>query len=317
MVISAVEIFNPPVFPNIPGLDSFENPSFHTADWPEGLDVRGKRVAIIGNGASAMQVGPEIQPLGEIADGVSAFAALDHSVSAVPQESAGRHPYADARSAAVSSSGIARSAGRSATVSIRCCRRTPAGRTRTARSTQASEDMRQFLIKYIKDELGGRDDLLPKLVPTYPPWGKRMLRDNGWYRMLTKPNVTLVDTPIARIGADRLIWLMAAKSEADVLMIATGFDAIHFMTCFDAIGRERSRACGQMWDDDARAYKGLAAPGFPNFFTLYGPQHPARPRRKPDLCGRNADALHHGPAAKNAGAEHRHGGMPSGCARCL
>jgi 4-hydroxyacetophenone monooxygenase len=135
---------------------------------------------------------------------------------------------------------------------------------------QASDDMRQFLIGYIKDELGGRDDLLPKLVPTYPPWGKRMLRDNGWYRMLTKPNVTLEDAPIERIGDDRLILADGREVEADVLVIATGFDAVHFMTCFDAIGRN-GVSLRATWDDDARAYKGLAVPGFPNFFTLYGP----------------------------------------------
>jgi len=270
VVISAVGIFNPPVFPDIPGLKDFKNPSFHTADWPEGFDVRGKRVAIIGNGASAMQVGPEIQPL---VKSLTVFQRTPHWIIPFPLF---RKKVPDAIRTLMRDVPLyqqwyrARIAWKVSDSFYPLLQKDPAWPHKDRSLNQASDDMRQFLTTYIKDELGGRDDLLPKLVPTYPPWGKRMLRDNGWYRMVTKPNVTLTDTPIERIAADRLILADGKEVEADVLIIATGFDAIHFMTCFDAIGRD-GVSLREKWDDDARAYKGLAVPGFPNFFTLYGP----------------------------------------------
>jgi 4-hydroxyacetophenone monooxygenase len=270
VVISAVGIFNPPVFPKIPGLGSFKNPSFHTAHWPEGFDVRGKRVAIIGNGASAMQIGPEIQPL---VKSLTVFQRSPHWIIPFPLFRKQVPPPIRTLMREVplyQQWYRARIAWKVSDSFYPLLQKDPSWPHKDRSLNQASEDMRQFLIKYIKDELGGRDDLLPKLVPTYPPWGKRMLRDNGWYRMLTKPNVALVDTPIARIVEDRLILSDGTEIEADVLVIATGFDAVHFMTCYDAIGRD-GVSLRQTWGDDARAYKGLAVPGFPNFFTLYGP----------------------------------------------
>ena len=270
VVISAVGIFNPPVMPDIPGLDTFKNPSFHTANWPEGFDVRGKRVAIIGNGASAMQVGPEIQP---IVQSLTVFQRTPHWIIPFPLF---RKKVPDAIRTLMREVPLyqqwyrARIAWKVSDSFYPLLQKDPAWPHKDRSLNQASDDMRQFLTQYIKDELGGRDDLLPKLVPSYPPWGKRMLRDNGWYRMLTKPNVTLTDTPIARIAEDRLILADGKEVEADVLVIATGFDAVHFVTCYDAIGRD-GVSLRELWGDDARAYKGLAVPGFPNFFTLYGP----------------------------------------------
>jgi 4-hydroxyacetophenone monooxygenase len=120
-------------------------------------------------------------------------------------------------------------------------------------------------------EVGERADLLPKVVPTYPPFGKRMLMDNGWFRMLTKDNVSLVTDRIDHIEPDAIVTDDGARYEADVLVIATGFDVLRFLTSFQARGRS-GRTLREVWnDDDARAYLGLAVPDFPNFFCLYGP----------------------------------------------
>ena len=270
IVISAVGIFNPPVMPKIPGLESFRNPSFHTADWPEGIDLAGNRVAIIGNGASAMQVGPEIQPM---VKSLTIFQRSPHWIIPFPLF---RKEVPPAIRTLMREVPLyqqwyrARIAWKVSDSFYPLLQKDPAWPHPERSLNQASDDMRQFLIKYIESELGDRTDLLPKLVPSYPPWGKRMLRDNGWYRMLAKPNVTLSDTPIARIAEDRLILADGTEVAADVLIIATGYDAIHFMTCYDAVGR-KGQSLRALWGDDAKAYKGLAVPGFPNFFCLYGP----------------------------------------------
>jgi 4-hydroxyacetophenone monooxygenase len=95
--------------------------------------------------------------------------------------------------------------------------------------------------------------------------------DNGWYRMLRNDRVELVAHPIREIGPDRVITDDGREYEIDVLVIATGFDVIRFLTSFEARGRA-GRSLREVWDDDdARAYLGLAVPDFPNFFCLYGP----------------------------------------------
>jgi 4-hydroxyacetophenone monooxygenase len=130
---------------------------------------------------------------------------------------------------------------------------------------------RAYFTGYMVDELGDRADLLPKVLPTYPPFGKRMLMDNGWYRMLRNDRVTLVDDPIAKVGPTSITTADGSEYPADVLVIATGFDVLRFLTAFDVIGRD-GRRLRDLWDDDdARAYLGTAVPGFPNFFILYGP----------------------------------------------
>ena len=124
----------------------------------------------------------------------------------------------------------------------------------------------------MKNELGERvDDLLDKVLPPYPPFGKRMLMDNGWYQMLRNPNVQLVDDRVARIESDRLITEDGSEHEADVLVYATGFDVLRFVDSYTVFGRS-GRSLREAWDDDnAKAYLGTVVPDFPNFFTLYGP----------------------------------------------
>jgi 4-hydroxyacetophenone monooxygenase len=95
--------------------------------------------------------------------------------------------------------------------------------------------------------------------------------DNGWYRMLRNERVTLVSDPVVEIGPDRIITKDGTEHEADVLVVATGFDVLRFLTAFEARGRS-GRPLRDVWEDDnAKAYLGMTIPDFPNFFCLYGP----------------------------------------------
>jgi 4-hydroxyacetophenone monooxygenase len=130
---------------------------------------------------------------------------------------------------------------------------------------------RQYFTNYIKSQLQGRQDLQSKVIPAYPPFGKRMLQDNGWFASLLRPNVTLVDDTIAEIGPDRIVTESGNSYQAEVLVLATGFDVVRFVSSYAVRGRG-GRLLREEWDDDdCRAYLGLTIPGFPNFFTLYGP----------------------------------------------
>jgi 4-hydroxyacetophenone monooxygenase len=140
------------------------------------------------------------------------------------------------------------------------------------RSLNAVNDShRNFFTDYVVDELGDRQDLLEKVLPDYPPYGKRMLLDNGWYRALRRSNVTLIAEHLAEIRGRKLIASGGEEHEADILVLATGFKAVEYLASMEVVG-SKGRVLREFWgEQDARAYLGATVPGFPNFFTLLGP----------------------------------------------
>jgi 4-hydroxyacetophenone monooxygenase len=98
-----------------------------------------------------------------------------------------------------------------------------------------------------------------------------MLRDNHWYRMLTRPNVELVTERIDRIDPDAIVTRDGARHPADMIVLATGFQAGRMLWPMETRGRAGDTLRDRWGDDDPRAYLGITAPGFPNLFMLYGP----------------------------------------------
>ena len=270
VVLSCVGAFNPPAVPNIPGLDTFAGPRFHTAQWPKGLDIRAKKVAVIGSGASAMQVVPAIAP--DVAkltvfqrspQWAQPFEKFQQSVPASLQVLFESVPLYRAwyrlRLSWIYHDKLYRALQRDPTW------------TDPTTINAANEGHRKYFTNYIRSELAGREDLLPRTVPNYPPFGKRMLQDNGWFRTLKRDNVELVVESIREVQPHGIATSDGAFHEAEVLVFATGFDVVRFISSFEVRGRD-GRELRAVWDDDdCRAYLGLTVPGFPNFFTLYGP----------------------------------------------
>ncbi|MGA2409868.1 MAG: NAD(P)/FAD-dependent oxidoreductase, partial [Candidatus Binataceae bacterium] len=260
VVISAVGIFNPIKLPAIEGLDLFEGRSFHTAEWPADADLKGKRVAMIGNGASAMQTGPEIQ---NIVESLTIFQRSPHWVAPNDQF---RKPIPETLRFLLREVPLYRVWYRLRlgwTFGDRlhaALQKDPSWPYADRSMNKINDSHRSYFTQYIASELGDRKDLLEKVVPTYPPFGKRMLMDNGWYRMLRNERVKLVSDPIAEIKPDRIVTKDGSEYEADVLIIATGFDVLRFLTAFEVRGRS-GKSLREVWnDDDARAYLGLAMP---------------------------------------------------------
>ncbi|GAC1546098.1 MAG: hypothetical protein NVS3B12_34790 [Acidimicrobiales bacterium] len=136
---------------------------------------------------------------------------------------------------------------------------------------EINDGHRRYFTRYIVDELGDRQDLLEKVLPAYPPFGKRMLLDNGWFRTMTRPTVELVTEGVAEVRPHSVIAASGDEYEVDVLIWATGFDVVQFLVPMRVVGRNGT-VLEEVWGgDDARAYLGAAMPGFPNFFCLYGP----------------------------------------------
>jgi 4-hydroxyacetophenone monooxygenase len=269
VLISAVGAFNQPKAPNIRGLGSFAGPVVHTARW-SGVELAGKRVAVIGNGASAMQVVPAI--VDQVAE-LRVFQRSPHWIA--PFDKLHQRVPEDVRFL------IETVPAYRGWYRIRlgwlfndrvypALQRDPSW-PHPERAVSASNDrQREFLTAYLRQELEGRPDLIDPLLPRYPPYGKRILLDNGWFRALTRQHVRLVTDPIQEVRPEGVITANDAF-ECDVVILATGFDVVRFLSTVDVRGRDGARL-GDVWeDDDARAYLGLAVPGFPNFFILYGP----------------------------------------------
>jgi 4-hydroxyacetophenone monooxygenase len=270
-VISAVGSLNRPKLPSVEGLDRFEGPSFHSSEWPEGLDLAGKRVALIGSGASAMQIAPAI------ADQVEQLTIFQRTPPWVaPFEKFQLDIEPDVRYL-LHNFPIYRTwywlklywqLGDKVLDSLRKDPSWP----HPERSVNSRNDgHRKFFTQYIRDELKDRPDLLDKVIPTYPPYGKRILLDNGWYRALIRPNVTLVSDAVQVVSPHGVVTSAGTEYDADILVWATGFEASRFVSSLDIIGRD-GVSLRQAWDDDnPRAYLGVTVPGFPNLFLLGGP----------------------------------------------
>lgn len=272
VVISAAGLFNPPIEPNIAGLDTWTGEKWHTARWPNDASVVGKRVAIIGNGASCMQTAPEIQ------NDVASMDIYQRSTHWAAPFEAFRKPVPDPMRFLFRECELYRNwyrvrLGWTFNDRIHSALHKDPNWEHPERSLNAQNDAhRAYFTKYMTDELGDKaGELLPKVLPTYPPFGKRMLMDNGWYRMLRNPKVSLIDDRIDHIEGNTIVTADGTAREADVLVLATGFDVLRLINTYETIGRN-GVSLREAWDDDnAQAYMGTVVPGFPNFFILYGP----------------------------------------------
>ncbi|AYG63984.1 MULTISPECIES: flavin-containing monooxygenase [Rhizobium] len=271
VVISAVGGFTTPKWPNISGLRDFDGPVIHTSNWDPEVRLDGKRVAVIGNGASAMQVVPAI------ADRVGALTIFQRSRQWAAPFPKFRMPVAEPvrfllrevphyewlyrlRLSWIFDSQVHQS-----------LQKDPAW-THPDRSVNAmNDDHRETYTRYIEEQLAGHPELLAKVIPPYPPFGKRMLLDNGWYRTLLKPQVNLVDSAAAHVEGKSIRAINGDTHEADVLIVASGYDITRFLLPVQVFGRN-GVTVREVWnDDDCQAYLGTVVAGFPNFFMLYGP----------------------------------------------
>ena len=192
-LVSAIGQLNDPSPARFKGEEDFKGQILHSALWSDDIKLDGKHVAVIGTGATAMQLVPSI------ADRVASLTVYQRTAQwARPVAGLFRSRSPKARNGCsricrFMCSGIASTcSGAMATGCCHSCARTRPGRIPSAPSTRATTGIAQELTDFILSELKDRPDLIEKCVPTYPPYGKRILLDNDWFKTLTKPNVELV-----------------------------------------------------------------------------------------------------------------------------
>jgi 4-hydroxyacetophenone monooxygenase len=270
-IISAVGQLNRPAIPDIPGLADFQGPVFHTAQWEAEHDLEGKRVAMIGTGASAMQTGPSIA--GDV-ERLLVFQRTPHWVIANPNYHRSVSPgkkwvlehlpfyarwyrfqlfwgFSDGIHPALQVD--------------------PDWHMPERSLNERNERFRVNMIRHMKNEIGDDAELLAKVKPSYPPYGKRMLVDNHWYKMLTRDNVDLVTDPIERAEAGAIVTRDGQNHPVDLIVLATGFQVSRMLWPMEITGRGGIGLRDLWGEDDPKAYLGITVPKFPNFFVLYGP----------------------------------------------
>ncbi|MDI2030404.1 NAD(P)-binding domain-containing protein [Saccharopolyspora sp. TS4A08] len=271
VLISATGALNRPKVPDIDGLNSFRGRIFHTADWPSDVDLRGKRVAVVGAGASAMQVVPAI------ADDVASLAVFQRSPQWIAPNDVYFSEVDDAVHLLMDRVPFYRVWYRARLAwnfndRVHPTLQVDPDWEHPERSVNAANDgHRRVFTRYIESELDGRPDLIAKALPDYPPFGKRMLLDNGWYRTLRREHVELITEGVAEITPTGLRGSDGTEVTADVIVLATGFHTHRFLWPIDVRGRS-GLSLAEVWGpENARAHLGITVPGFPNLFLTCGP----------------------------------------------
>jgi cation diffusion facilitator CzcD-associated flavoprotein CzcO len=255
VVVTGVGQLNRPVIPDFPGLADFAGESMHSARYAPGADFAGKRVAVVGSGASAIQIVPE---LARTAAKLSVFQRTpnwmvprgDRAYSAVERAVFRRFPRVlEAYRAALYARLDLRFFG-----------------LRDERFRKVADRLaREHLAAHVP---AGR--LRDQLTPDYPVGCKRILLSDDYYPALQRPNVELVTDRIARFEAGGIRSASGTLTELDAVVFATGFDSHSFLAPMKVTGRG-SEGLDQAWKNGAEAYLGVAISGFPNLFMLYGP----------------------------------------------
>ena len=252
-VISGIGMFNDLQWPDCPGLDSFQGTSFHSARWNHDCDLTGKRVAVIGSAASAVQFLPQIAKQTQT---LHIFQRTANWV--IPKED---EPYTADQLAHFRDDPQAIHASRQAIY----------------------EELNDFILFNDPDALREAEDagiqnmsvvrdpeVRKKLMPTHPFGCKRPLFSNLFYPIFNLPQVELVTDKVEKIAETGVVTEDGKLREVDVAIVATGFHVTRYLSAIDVSGRNGVRL-EDAWNDGAQAYLGITTHGFPNLFMLYGP----------------------------------------------
>jgi cation diffusion facilitator CzcD-associated flavoprotein CzcO len=256
VLVAAPGLLSEPWTPALPGLERFEGRAFHTARWDHGDDLTGKRAALIGSGATAVQVVPNIQPrLAKLhlfqRTPPWVLPHFDHPVGPRLRELYRRAPALQRLSRAFIY------AARESFVP---------GITRDQRGLKLQKAVaRAHLRRQVPDP-----ELRERLTPSYEIFCKRIILSSEWYPAIQAPNVDLVSSGVREVRERSIVDNDGVEREIDTLILATGFRPAELPIAGRIRGRD-GRSLAEVWGGSPQAYLGTTVSGFPNLFLFYGP----------------------------------------------
>jgi len=275
VVVSAAGLFSTPKFPDIPGIEDFEGQLFHTTAWDIDYDASERRIAVIGNGSTGVQLVPK---LAKTAAQVFAFQRTPQWIS--PMENYREPVTPDIRwlfdhtpyywnwfcySSQVTSSGM-----QGAQVYDR------EWQQGGGLISERNDALRAALTEYIRSKVGHDPDLFARSLPDYAPLARRLVVDNGWYDALLQDNVELVTDGVSCITPTGIATVAGHEVEVDTIVFAAGFQVTKYLWPTEYVGQGGVRM-EDLWEKEGpRAHLGMVVPGFPNLFIFYGPNSQPR-----------------------------------------
>jgi len=270
-LVSAIGQLNDPSRAHFKGEEDFQGVILHSTLWSDDVELDGKRVAVIGTGATSMQLVPSI------ADRVASVTVFQRTAQWARPVEGYSDPITEGAQWLLAHLPFYvqwyrfNMFWRYGDGLLPFLRKDPAWPHPDRAVNKGNDRHREELTSFILSELKDRPDLTAKCVPTYPPYGKRILLDNNWFKTLTKPNVELVTEDIDRFTRDGILTKDGKERPYDVIVVATGFKVTEMAARLDITGR-RGKNLREKWaGDNPTAYLGLTVPDFPNLFCMLGP----------------------------------------------
>src|ERR1700743_3716382 len=266
VLVSAIGQLNDPSRAHFKGEAEFARQILHSALWSEDIELEGKRIAVIGTGATWMQLMPSI------ADRVASVTVFQRTAQWARPVQGYSDPITEGAQWLLAHLPFYvqwyrfNMFWRYGDGLLPFLRKDPAWPHPERAVNKGNDRHREELTNFILAELKDRPDLIEKCVPTYPPYGKRILLDNNWFRTLTRPNVELVSDNIDRLTPNGILTADGKERAFDIIHVASGFKVTEMAARLDITGRD-GRNLREKWaGDNPTAYLGLTVPEFPNLF---------------------------------------------------
>ncbi len=256
VLITATGQLNRPAYPNLPGLERFHGPAFHSARWDHDVDLSGKTVAVVGTGASAIQFVPEVA---KKASQVLLFQRSAAYVIPKPDR-----PYTAAEQQRMQRWPLLQQLDRG---KIYLQNET---RVLGFTALQGAMKIYQRLFKRYLKQCISDPGLRETLTPDYPMGCKRILISNDYFQAIQRHGVRVISGGVSAVTESGVEDAHGQHHPADVLIFGTGFQATDFLAPMRITGRA-GRDLNDAWRNGAEAYLGISVRGFPNLFMLYGP----------------------------------------------
>ncbi len=270
VLVTAVGTFLNPKVSNFRGQEDFKGRILHPARWPNDYDPTDERIAVIGNGSTGVQM---LGALARKARKVSVLQRTPQWISPRPNYGSPIEPeihwLVDNFPGYWNWSRYMASAMFFTTHDLLIP--DEEWESQGGSVNRLQDQLRETLLAYMEDQTGGRRDLLDRLIPDYPPFVRRAVVDNGWYKALTRDNVELVTDTVARLTETGIETSDGRIHDVDTIVTATGFEVAQYLSPMIFKGVD-GLDLHEFWSKDGpRAYLSMMVPNFPNMFMLYGP----------------------------------------------